>query len=230
MVLNRCVTVEGNQYTVVISDEQRALLDGQASGRALLGIWDKEKENQDLGPASYVVESIEDMTQDLLERVVRRHLKLPWLICETQNLMVRELVLEDCARMEETIFQNPELLCSYIENQYSFYEYGMWAVLEKSTGRVIGIAGITNLESDMGQELGYHIFKEWRRKGYAREACTAILEYAEEYLDIKTLYTRIDPSNKASIRLAESLGFVKIPALRIQKNSEAKQYYCRGES
>ena len=81
----------------------------------------------------------------------------------------RELTLSDLPALYElyakpgmTAFVEPlydyetelEYQKASIENRYGFYEYGMWLVLSRETGKLIGRAG---LEHD---ELGYMIAPE----------------------------------------------------------------------
>ena len=58
-------------------------------------------------------------------------------------------------------------------------------------------------------EIGYHIFPEYRRKGYAKEACRAAIEYAEEEFGTVQFIVRIGKENIVSKKVAESLGFVR---------------------
>lgn len=58
-------------------------------------------------------------------------------------------------------------------------------------------------------ELGYHIFPEYRKKGYAKEACRAAIEYAEEEFGTVQFIVRIGKENIVSKKVAESLGFVR---------------------
>ena len=57
-----------------------------------------------------------------------------------------------------------------------------------------------------GLELGYHIFRPWRRMGYGLEGCQAVLDWEEKELALP-VYVRIRKDNLASLRLAEKLGF-----------------------
>ena len=54
MTQEKTIVIEGNTYSVVISDEKEALLAGKAAKRALFGF--QSRENMDLGPALNVVE------------------------------------------------------------------------------------------------------------------------------------------------------------------------------
>lgn len=104
-----------------------------------------------------------------------------------------------------------EQFCQYIVHRYPFYGYGMWTILDKSTGMVIGRAGLEEREVDgeIYTELGYMIHYLYRRKGIAFEVCQAILEYAKNALYLEKIHLFVHPDNTASKRLAEKLGFVK---------------------
>ena len=210
------VVIEGQNHTVVISDETEALLAARAAGKASVGLWRKDGD-QDLSATGYVIESMEDADQEYLEQVVRRKLGLPWLIAETERLRIREFQPGDETRIpkeaDETeadrAFHSPRLLREYIRYQYGFYGYGIWAVTEKKSGIVVGKAGLANLTWDMdvpeGVELGYHIFAPYRRRGYGMEACRGILSWYQGRMDCR-LYAKTDASNKASVSLLEKSG------------------------
>ena len=164
----------------------------------------------------YAVESLAELDIEYLERVCRRYNHIPWDIGETERCLIRELSLSDLPALYElyakpgmTDYVEPlydyeielEYQKAYIENMYGFYEYGMWLVFSKETGKLIGRAG---LEHD---ELGYMIAPELQNRGYATEVCRFIIDYARENTDFEELYCRIDERNTASVRLAKKLGF-----------------------
>lgn len=166
----------------------------------------------------YAVESLAELDIEYLERVRRRYNHIPWDIGETDRCLIRELTLSDLPALYElydkpgmTDFVEPlydyetelEYQKAYIENMYGFYEYGMWLVFSRETGKLIGRAG---LEHD---EMGYMIAPELWNQGYATEVCRFIIDYARENTDFEELYCRIDEKNTASVRLAKKLGFTK---------------------
>lgn len=235
--------IEGQEHTIVISDEQKALSDAAASGRAVLGILNsRDGISQDLSPAKYLTDSLEGITEELLERVVRRHLGYPWIICETDRLVLREFTVadsdfipkEDTDQEGDQTFYLKEKLEAYIHHQYQFFEYGIWAVVEKRSGSIIGTAGLFFLEewdrknrtSICGLQLGYHIFLPCRRKGYAYEACKAVIAYGQDMLEAASLYAKIDTSNEVSIHLAESLGFKNVQTDTAGKRCWNLYEYC----
>ena len=259
MKQERTLLIEGRKYTLLISDEPQALLEAKASGRAVLGCMssgktdEKATDSWDLKGIPYVIPSIEYATDELAELILRRYLGLPWLIDETERLVIREFIKEDAKNIpeeeygkEEEIFRDPDKLEAYIKNQYGFYEYGTWAVLKKAEKNaakkdntvLIGMAGVGNPQIPETAlqalpalpdglywlELGYHIFKTYRKNGYAKEAAIAILSYAHEVLSAR-LCAWIEKKNKASCALAESLGMEAVKITSGQTASEWTEGY-----
>lgn len=212
--------VNRREVPVLISDEKEALLAAKAAGRAIIGIWRPDQEMDEISAADYVAEYSEAVTEGYLERVARRHLGLPWHICETKRLQIREMFADDFDEVWLNQiglgFGSVEELQAYTKHQYSFYEFGFWALVEKESGTLIGAAGFKvpdvslNLpDTEEMLELGYHIFPRFRRMGYAREACAAILKYGVDELGVSSFLARIAPENTASRQLARKLGFTE---------------------
>src|SRR4051812_40748374 len=87
-------------------------------------------------------------------------------------------------------------------------EFGLWAVVEKSTRDVIGYCGLSRFEDVGGQpetEVGYRLIRSAWGHGYATEAATAVRDYAFDTLSLTRLIAIIDPRNVASIRVAEKI-------------------------
>ena len=176
-------------------------------------------------PYKYIFEDFATLDYDYLDMVYRRYHKIPLDILETERLKVREITLEDAARLYEIYSDtsaaeymerfcpkretDPEFIQSYIDNMYAFYGYGMWGVCEKESGRLIGRAGLSNREfyGRVFHELGYIISKDCRWQGYATEACSAIIEYARCKLSSEALICLINQKNLISKKLAIKLGF-----------------------
>ncbi|MCD8082097.1 MAG: GNAT family N-acetyltransferase [Clostridiales bacterium] len=210
MVEIREVLVEGTGYQVVLSDEKEALIAAKAAGSAFAAVGTEYLD------ADYAVETIEAADERFLERLVRRHLGLPWNIAESERIRIREIVQGDWERFREwdsgLIFADQEQTEAYIQSQYRFYEYGVWAVVRREDERLIGAAGVYDLEDESGGvhlELGYEIFPPYRRQGYAREACQLILDYiVEEYQC--PVWASVHVTNAPSRALLEKLGFVRV--------------------
>lgn len=61
-----------------------------------------------------------------------------------------------------------------------------------------------------GVELGYTVFAADRRRGYAREACGALMNWAHESHGVHRFVVSISAGNTASLELARGLGFQRI--------------------
>ena len=111
----------------------------------------------------------------------------------------------------EDLFQDPDeenaYMEAYIRQIYGFYGFGMWTVLLKNTGHVIGRAGLSIREGYELPELGFVIDVSHQGRGYALEACRAILTYAKEELCFEQVQALVRQENEASINLLKKLEF-----------------------
>lgn len=206
----------------------------------------KQRWGNEFWKIPYVTERLNGIDVTYLERVYRRYRGIPWDILETKRCLLREITVRDVPRIAK-IYQAPSVkkymeplyeslekevayVEDYIKNVYGFYEYGIWVIIEKASGEIIGRAGIENCgqntegkspeENDADRrdwsdeykeriELGYVIEDDYQGKGFAYEVCSAILKYAKEQLDIFIVWTRIQKGNLPSIALCKKLGFTE---------------------
>jgi len=231
----------GGQGTLYIVDTKQDLDFIKSKGLPVLAWLHEENRDQDLSAAAYAVEDPHALDIEFYEKVYRREMHIPWEILETDRCLVREMVPGDAAAFER-IYEEPEI-CRYMKDfhgdaageaayireytaHYRFYEYGVWSIVLKETGEVIGRAGFsegdanvsvdkTEVTADMvitmGEKnlpcLGYMIGVPWQRQGLAYEVCRAILQYAKEELGFEAVQLQVEAENTASIRLAEKLNF-----------------------
>ncbi len=59
--------------------------------------------------------------------------------------------------------------------------------------------------------IAYMVFAPYQRRGYAREACRAIIDHVKTRFGTTVVRATIDPRNEASIALARSLGMTEVP-------------------
>jgi RimJ/RimL family protein N-acetyltransferase len=101
--------------------------------------------------------------------------------------------------------------------QWPYTGWGYWIAELRSGGGVVGQLGFADFKRDMepsieGEpELGYVFAPRVHGQGFAAEACTAVLGWADAHLDAPSYPAIISPENEASIRLAERLGFRRSP-------------------
>lgn len=55
--------------------------------------------------------------------------------------------------------------------------------------------------------MGIHLKKEYWRKGFAKETCLKVIEYAFKALKANALFAGHNPKNTASAALLKKLGF-----------------------
>lgn len=84
--------------------------------------------------------------------------------------------------------------------------FGMFSVIERSSGRWLGRIGPWQPEGWPGTEVGWGLLSAHQGQGYAREAAIACIDWAFEVLDWPDVIHCIDPDNRPSQRLAERLG------------------------
>lgn len=216
---------EKNAHEVKITQEpeEAALLAAQGIPHI---VWLNEKNKDAHFPnGAYCVGQVSDAGPEYMERVYRRFKGLPWDIAETSRIRIREITVEDVpalyglygdrdvTRYIEPLFpeqeQEIEYTKEYIKNIYGFYGYGMWILEEKQSGSVIGRAGLEYKEGFAGLELGFMLGTPYQHKGFAYEACSAVLEYGINKLGQKDYCAFVKEENVPSVRLCERLGFKK---------------------
>jgi RimJ/RimL family protein N-acetyltransferase len=84
--------------------------------------------------------------------------------------------------------------------------FGLWAVVEKATDKVIGYCGLIFLEETPEIEVAYGLAKSSWGKGFATEAAHASLRFGFEELKLDRIVAVVNPQNSASQRVLEKLG------------------------
>lgn len=185
----------------------------------------RKLEKQDLFKADLLIEELGSINLRLLSNIYLRFHKEPVVIAETDRLFIREMKLSDLdelyklyepasiTRFLEPLYESrqeeEEFLKAYIKCMYGFYGYGMWALVDKNSNRLIGRAGLDNREVDgeIQIELGYMVGVPYQRQGYAYEAAVSILKFAVNELECEFVNCFVNKNNTASAGLLKKLGF-----------------------
>lgn len=209
------------------------------AGQQPVMVWLHEGNRQHSFPdVRYAVEEPQELEADFFDKFYRRFTGIPWEIAETKRCIIRETIVEDVDSFVK-IYQDPgitrytdafciepqkerEHVKQYIEKVYEFFGFGVWTVLWKETGEVIGRVGFeqpyageagkaagdgeNDGDDDELLALGYMIARPWQGKGIAQEVCRAALDFAREELEVSKVQVVIDAENQPSLRLAERLG------------------------
>ena len=147
-------------------------------------------------------------------------------ILETARLRLREMdekdfpalcrILQDSEGMwaYEGAFSDEEVW-AWLRNQQRRYReedgHGLWAVLLKESGEMIGQCGLTYQEWGEHRvlEVGYLFQRDCWHRGYATEAARACRDYAFSRLGAEEVFSIIRDTNLASRAVAMRNGMVR---------------------
>lgn len=168
---------------------------------------------------------------------------------ETERLYLRELTPEDFSALYDVLADSGIMrhypytfddgrvknwIARNIE-RYQIFGFGLWAVVLKETGEMIGDCGITmqNINGSIKPEIGYHINRKFQRQGYAKEAARKCRDWAFENTPFQTLYSYMKEKNAASAATAIANGMHKVDEFVDEENETTvvyavtrKEWFC----
>ena len=154
------------------------------------------------------------------------------IVIETPRLQLREMTPADRPALCR-ILQDSEVMYAYngpfsdeevdewLERQlarYRQYGYGLWAVVLKATGEMIGQCGLT-LQQWNGREMleaGYLFQRSHWHQGYATEAARACMDYAFGTLNSLIVCSIIRDNNLPSQQVALRNGMTRRPGVMVK--------------
>ncbi len=148
------------------------------------------------------------------------------IILETERLILREYTPDDFDAIYRVI-SDPETMKHYPKpydekgahrwldwtfQNYREYGFGWWAIILKETGEFLGDCGITpqDIDGEVLPEIGYHIHRDYWRRGFGREAAAAVRDWAFINTSYNALYSYMPASGIASYSTAASIGMTRI--------------------
>ena len=143
----------------------------------------------------------------------------------TRRLILRPMLETDFAELH-LIFTDPQVMAAFdhdpftpeqtqrwlkrnLDHQAAF-GYGLFSVILKDTGELIGDCGLAQMEDQGAVELGYDFRSDFWNQGYATEAALAVQDYAFNVLKLPRLVSLIRVGNLASKRVAEKGGMTLV--------------------
>lgn len=231
---------------LLITDSSLALHQLQKQGYYTIALYHSQNRSEDFSSTPYAVEDLFFLTYDSYEKAYQRLAGLPWEILRTPRLLLRESTLEDIdafyeiyrepsiTRYMENLFPEREAeyvyLKDYINKIYGFYGFGLWTVVDRSSGKMIGRAGLSVREGYELPELGFVTDVHFQHQGHTFEICDAILTYAREELLFPEIQAFVHPQNTSSIRLLERLGFCPAETVLLNKTPHIRYLYRTGST
>jgi [ribosomal protein S5]-alanine N-acetyltransferase len=98
--------------------------------------------------------------------------------------------------------------------------FGVWAVTDKASGRLLGQCGLRHVDEARDVEILYLLNKTMWGKGLATEAASVALDYGLKTLGLDRIIGLVRPENTASRRVLEKLG------LRFERIAPIWQMEC----
>ena len=143
-------------------------------------------------------------------------------ILETPRLILREMTEDDFPALCRILCDGPTMYAyegafsegearEWLERQQARYAadgFGLWAVVRRETGEMIGQCGLTWQDWDGRRvpEIGYLFERAHWHRGYAAEAARGCRTYAFETLGMDEVYSIIRDTNAPSQAVARRGG------------------------
>lgn len=144
------------------------------------------------------------------------------MILSTARLELREMTDDDLPALR-AVLHDPEAMIAYegafsdeeslawlrrMQERYRRDGFGLWAVVLRETGAMIGQCGITRqrIDDDEVIEVGYLFQRAHWGHGYAVEAAAACRDLAFRTLPTDGVYAKVRATNVASMNIAIRLG------------------------
>lgn len=145
-------------------------------------------------------------------------------VLNTTRLRLRELTLDD-APFILTLLNDAGFIehigdrgvrseadaANYIDRgpraSYAQHGFGLWLVELIDSRTPIGMCGVLKRDALPEPDIGFAFLPEYRSRGYAFEAASAVRDLARGTLRIPRLLAIVSPANVSSMRLLERLGF-----------------------
>jgi RimJ/RimL family protein N-acetyltransferase len=142
-------------------------------------------------------------------------------VLETDRLTLRPFRDDDAEALHRVVGNDPDMTwdgtyrsLEYVirtvqQRMQHFVEhgFGVWAVIERETGEMIGQTGLQYLEGTTDVELVVYTARRRWRHGFAEEGSLGSLRYGFEVLQTPRILAVVRQDNAPAQRLVRKLGF-----------------------
>jgi [ribosomal protein S5]-alanine N-acetyltransferase len=129
---------------------------------------------------------------------------------ETERLTIVPVDHQLVEKLSPEDYEIHGFIKSYLKDlkeDESLLGWGVWFVIEKETGRIIGDIGFKGKPVDQTVEIGYGIIPSAQGRGYATEGVNKIIEWALSTNLASHVVAECINDNIASVKVLEKLGF-----------------------
>ena len=159
---------------------------------------------------------------------------------ETKRLILREMTEEDYDALY-AVLADSDIMQHYPytfdetrvrgwisrnQERYKIFGFGLWAVVLKEIGEMIGDCGLTMqlIGGQIKPEIGYHIRGDQQRKGYATEAARDCRDWTFRNTPFNVIYSYMKYTNVPSSATAMANGMRLVEEFEDDENSVTKVY------
>ncbi|MFM1896355.1 MAG: hypothetical protein RLZZ385_1429 [Pseudomonadota bacterium] len=107
---------------------------------------------------------------------------------------------------------------------YRIRGYGMFALDDKSSGRLVGCCGLVHPGGQAEAEIKYAFLRDFWGRGLATEVVPALLEYAAYQHGLKRVIATVAPENLGSRRVLEKSGLLQCAEQRDDNGEQTLVY------
>ncbi len=149
---------------------------------------------------------------------------LPFPVLKTERLILRQLLRSDdheifALRSDNNVnkyldrkpsksIEDAQIFIQTINENIQRNESIYWAITTKASDKLIGTICLYDIgENNLKAELGFELLPNFQQKGIMQEAIKKVIEYAIQYIRIKSIEAYTHSENQPSIRLLEKLNF-----------------------
>lgn len=158
-----------------------------------------------------------------MEHLLKLFEEFPFI--ETEKYNLRKVKLSDYKEIykiyscEETLkfegmrtLKNEEQAKEYIDSFLKGYEnkyFIRWGISSKESDKIIGLVALHHIDyRNLNAQIGYILNKDYWNEKIMSEVLKIIVKFLFDNTELHRLEVNIDKDNKASIKLAEKIGFI----------------------
>lgn len=120
----------------------------------------------------------------------------------TEVMAIRKLGVLDAIAAERQL--------DMILDHWRTHGFGIWAVIDRDSGRFAGECGLRRSDDGADVELTYGLLPAFRGRGYATEAARAALAHGFETLSLSRIVAMARGDNAASHHVLEKCGMTRV--------------------
>ncbi|MCU4165928.1 GNAT family N-acetyltransferase [Carboxylicivirga caseinilyticus] len=107
----------------------------------------------------------------------------------------------------------------------TYHEYGIYAIIFKESGKIIGEAGLFDYNNNAHiVELGYIIDSEFWHIGLGTEVCQTLINHCFNEAGFTTIIARMYADNKASVKVSEKCGMLLTSTFTDSNGKQGLEY------